>query len=370
MTDSGSGGPAAPRAAAHLPRASLVALSNLRQLARSRRGRLTLTIASGALAIGLSVLAVRHFAVTGWPISRGHPGLLVGVGLLFLLAYAFKAYGWQRLFAADERPQPLALAAANGGASVTGVALPGRFDEIVRVAIVRRYPQCPAGVRSLCLSLFMLGLIDSVALAPLAVTVAVLPGHAVGLRAGLALIAAAGVGAAALVITLPRIVASKRLCNTRLACWLRPRTTSMRGASQAWVLVSASWLVRVVALCLLLGAFGIGLSFPLALLFLCAGAAASALPIGPAGAATQIGAGAAVLVASGVAVGQAVAFAVAVQAMSVFAGAAILLFAIVWRTGMRFAPTRNRSLLSVHELAGHDDRSTCGNPTRRGSTRF
>ena len=248
MTDSGSGGPADPRAAARLPRASLVALSNLRQLARSRRGRLTLTIASGALAIGLSVLAVRHFAVTGWPISRGHPGLLVGVGLLFLLAYAFKAYGWQRLFAADERPQPLALAAANGGASVTGVALPGRFDEIVRVAIVRRYPQCPAGVRSLCLSLFMLGLIDSVALAPLAVTVAVLPGHAVGLRAGLALIAAAGVGAAALVITLPRIVASKRLCHTRLACWLRPRTTSMRGASQAWVLVSASWLVRVVAL--------------------------------------------------------------------------------------------------------------------------
>ena len=251
--------------------ASPAALGHLGPLARSRRGRLALTVGSGALAIGLSVLAVRHFAVTGWPLSRGRPVLLAAAGILLLVAYAFKAYGWRRLFAADERPQPLALAAANGGASVTGVALPGRFDDLVRIAIVRRYPQCPAGVRSLCLSLFMLGLIDSIALAPLAVAAAVLPGHAVSLRAGLALIAGAGIGAAALVITLPRIVASRRLLRFRLARWLSPRTTSMRGASQSWALVSASWLLRAVALFLLLGAFGIGLSFPLALLVLCAG---------------------------------------------------------------------------------------------------
>jgi hypothetical protein len=338
VTDIRSGGHADARAAARVLRASLAALSHLRRLTRSRRGRLALAIASGALAMGLSVLAVRHFALTGWPIRRGHPGLLVAVGLLLLLAYAFKAYGWRRLFAANERPQPLALAAANGGASVTGVALPGRFDEIVRIAIVRRYPQCPAGVRCLCLSLFMLGLIDSVALAPLAATVAILPGHAVGLRAGLALVAGAGVGAAALIITLPRILASNRLLHTRFASWLRPRTTSIRAASQAWAFVSASWLARAVALFLLLDAFGIGVSFPLALVLLCAGAGASALPIGPAGAATQIGAGAAVLVASGVAVSQAVAFAVAAQAMTVFAGAAILLFAVLWRTALRLAP--------------------------------
>jgi hypothetical protein len=304
---------------------------------------LALIVGSAAVGIGLSVLAVRHFAITGWPLSHGRPAFLVAAGLLILLAYALKAYGWQRLFAADERPGPLALAAANGGASVTGVALPGRFDEIVRIAIVRRYPGCPAGVGSLSLSLFMLGLIDSIALAPLAASVAVLPGHAVGLRAGLALIAAAGIGAAALVIALPRIVASNRFLHTRLARWLSPRTTSMRGASQAWALVSASWLMRAVALLLLLGAFGIELSFALALLYLCAGAAASALPIGPAGAATQIGAGAAVLVASGVTVSQAVAFAIAAQAMTVFAGAAIFLCAAVWRAGLSLVAGRRRS---------------------------
>jgi len=57
-------------------------------------------------------------------------------------------------------------------------------------------------------------------------------------------------------------------------------TTSIRGATEAWALVSACWLVRAVALFLLLGTLGIGFSFPLALLFLCAGAAVAALPIG------------------------------------------------------------------------------------------
>jgi uncharacterized membrane protein YbhN (UPF0104 family) len=295
---------------------------------------------------------VRHFAVTGWPLSDGRPGLLVAAGLLLLVAYGFKAYGWRRLFAADERPRPLALAAANGGASVTGVALPGRFDDAVRIAIVRRYSGSSAGVRSLCLSLFMLGLIDSVALAPLAATAAAFPEHSVGLRAGLAVIAVAGIGAAALVVSLPRIATSKRLLRFRLACWLGSRTTSMRGASQSWALVSASWLARAVAVFLLLGAFGIGLSFPLALLFLCAGAAASALPIGPAGAATQVGAGAAVLVASGVAASQAVAFAVAVQAMAVLAGAGILVAAVVLRTGLRLLPSRIGACVSVPEADG------------------
>jgi uncharacterized membrane protein YbhN (UPF0104 family) len=315
-------------------------VGGLWRLCRSRKGRLALTAGSGVLAIGLGVLAVRHFAVTGWPLSHGHPGLLVTAGLLFLAAYAFKAYGWRRLFAADERPQPLALAAANGGASVTGVALPGRFDDVVRIAIVRRYPDCPAGVRTLCLSLFMLGLIDTVALLPLAVAVAAFPGHAVSVRAGLALIAAAGFAAAVLVVALPRFAASKRLLRFRLGRWLSPRTTSLRGALRAWALVSASWLVRAVALFLLLGALGIGFSFPLALLLLCASAAASALPIGPAGAATQVGASAAVLIASGVATSQAVGFAVAVQAMGVLAGSAVVLFAAARHTCLRLAPTR------------------------------
>ena len=143
-------------------------LGALWQLRRSRRGRWVLAAGPGAFAIALALLAARHFATTSWPLSSGQPGLLVAAGLLLLLAQALKAYGWGRLFTPDERPKPLALAAGNGGAALIGVVLPGRFDDAMRVAVVRRYPGCPAGVRALCLSLVMLGLIDAAALAPLA----------------------------------------------------------------------------------------------------------------------------------------------------------------------------------------------------------
>ena len=104
------------------------------------------------------------------------------------------------------------------------------------------------------------------------------------------------------------------------------------------------WVVRAGAFVLLLVTLGVGFSFALAILFLCAGAVAGALLIGPAGAATQGGAGAAVLVASGVDVAQAIDVAVAGQGLGVLAGGAILLFAALWHTGGRlaigFAPRR------------------------------
>jgi hypothetical protein len=95
-----------------------------------------------------------------------------------------------------------------------------------------------------------------------------------------------------------------------------------------------------VSVFILLGTLGLGYSAPLALLFLCAGAAAAALPVGPAGAATQAGAGTAALVASGVGASQALAASVSVGALGVFSGAAVLLFAILWRTGRLLLPAR------------------------------
>jgi uncharacterized membrane protein YbhN (UPF0104 family) len=258
---------------------------------------------------------------------------------LLLLAQGFKAWGWGRLFTANERPRSLALAAGNGGAALTGVMLPGRFDDAMRIAVVRRYPGCRAGVRALCLSLVMLGLIDSVALAPLAAVAAVL-GGGIGVRAGLTVVAVAGVAAAGLLLVLPRFAGSKRALRFRLGRWVSPRTTSRRRLSEAWALVSACWLLRAVAAFLLLGTLGVGFSFPLALLFLCAGAAAAAVPIGPAGAATQVGAGAAALIASGVGSSQALAVTLAGGALGVFTGAAIFLAAIAWQARPLLATRR------------------------------
>jgi hypothetical protein len=210
----------------------------------------------------------------------------------------------------------------------------------MRVAVVRRYPGCPAGVRSLCLSLVMLGLVDSVALAPLALVAAFLASGGLGVRAGLAVVVAAGVVAAALILALPRLGASRSAARCRVGRWFASRTTSRRLASQAWLFVSACWAIRGIAFFLILGTLGIGFSLPLALLFLCAGAAAAALPIGPAGAATQVGAGAGALMAAGVGASPAVAVALAGGALGILAGAAAVLTAVAWQLGLSLVPAR------------------------------
>lgn len=249
--------------------------------------------------------------------------------MLLLVGYALKVLAWRRLFVVEERPHPLALVAANAGASILGLVLPGRLADVLRVAIVRRSPSCPAGVRSLCLSLVMLGLIDSAALAPFALVAAAVPGHTVGMRAGLALVAGSGLAAAGLVAVLPRLAANRRLANYRVGLWLRPRTGSVRNASTIAALLSVCWLVRAAAVTLLLGALGVGFSFTLAVLFLCAGKAAGALPGG------QAGAGGAVLVASGVGGARALDVAVSGQALGILCGVAMLLFAGLWVIAMR-----------------------------------
>ena len=94
-------------------------------------------VLAGAVALAVSALAVRHFLRSGWPIHDANLWL-VGLAVIFLAAYGFKAWGWQRPSTAQQRPAVLTLAAAGGTASVGGIAPPGRCDEVIRVAVVRR----------------------------------------------------------------------------------------------------------------------------------------------------------------------------------------------------------------------------------------
>ena len=319
------------------------AWSLLVRIGRSPRGRLAVSLGFAIVTTAILALAGRSLLDSGWPLAHGHPGLVAAAGLLFVVAYWFKAYGWRRLFRSTERPGPLALAAAGGGASIMGVVLPGRFDEVVRIAIVRRYPGCPVCVRGLCLSLVTLGLIDAVALSPFALAATFFPGSSAAVRAGFAVLGIGGIAAAAVVLALPRFSGRGRLARFRVVRWLAPRATPWPEATRAWGLVLASWVVRATAILLLLSTFGIGLSLPLAVMFICAGAASAAFPIGPAGAATQITAGTTVLVVSGVETSQALGFALAAQALMIFSGAAIFLAAVAWRTSLHawsFRPGR------------------------------
>jgi uncharacterized membrane protein YbhN (UPF0104 family) len=313
---------------------------------RSRRVRIAVNGLFIAVALTAAALTVLHFTHTGWPLANADPLLVVAAGILFLFAYAFKAWGWQRLFREDERPEALTLAAAGGAASVGGVALPGRFDEAIRIAVVRRLPgKRTAGLGAICLTLIVVGLLDSAALAPMA-SVAAAASHSGGVQAGFALVAAAGVAAALLVLSLPRIARLGVVRRWKIGRWLREHTACRRSASQAWALISVSWALRGLAVFVLLNALAIGASFPLALAFLCASAASAALPIAPAGAATQAGAGAAILIVGGIPKGQALAFAVAAQGMVILVGAALVAAAGVWALAGRIRLSRSPALTS------------------------
>jgi uncharacterized membrane protein YbhN (UPF0104 family) len=310
-------------------------MGRARRLAGSRRVRIGInaTFISGALVA--AALTVLHFVHSGWPLANADPLLVVAAGILFLFAYAFKAWGWQRLFKADERPEALTLAAAGGAASVGGVALPGRFDEVIRVAVVRRLPgKRTTGLGAICLTLIIVGLLDSAALTPMA-SVAAAASHSGGVQVGFALVAAAGVAAALLVLFLPRIAQLGFVRKWKVGRWLQEHTACPRSASQAWLLISVSWALRGVAVFVLLNALSVGASFPLALAFLCASAASAALPIAPAGAATQAGAGAAILIIAGIPKGEAFAFAVAAQGMVILVGAVLVAAAGLWMLAQR-----------------------------------
>jgi uncharacterized membrane protein YbhN (UPF0104 family) len=289
-----------------------------------------------ALAVG--GLAVRHFVIHGWPIHDANVWLVLLTGAIFLAAYGFKAWGWQRLFRRERRPAVVTLAAAGGAASVGGIALPGRFDEVVRIAVVRRCRRPRASLGAVGFSLFLLGLIDAAALVPLsAVAAGVVEVSALG-RAALIVVAVAGVGAAGLVLALPRLVAFRRIARFRLARWMQDHATSPRDAVVAWAAVAVSWGLRGLALFVLLGALGLQMSFVLALAFLCVSSASAVLPIAPAGAVTQAGAGAAILVAAGMRPDEAIAFGVAAQGLVIAAGAVCVAALALWHAHGRVAP--------------------------------
>jgi uncharacterized membrane protein YbhN (UPF0104 family) len=297
-----------------------------------------LNILAVVFALAVGGLAVRHFVVHGWPIHHANVWLVLLATGIFLAAYAFKAWGWQRLFRRERRPAMVTLAAAGGAASMGGIALPGRFDELLRIAVVRRCRRPRASIGAVAFSLVVLGLIDSAALTPLAsVAAGVTNVSGVG-RAALIGVAAVGVAAAGLVLALPRLVRLRRLARFRVSGWASEHAAPPRDAVTAWAAVAVSWTLRGLALFVLLGALGLPTSFALALAFLCASSASAVLPIAPAGAITQAGAGAAILVASGMHPDEAIAFGVAAQGLVIAAGAICVAAMAAWHAHGRVRP--------------------------------
>ncbi len=310
----------------------------MNRLRHSKKLQLALNLTFGLGLLAVAILSARHFQAMGWPLKHADPILVAAAGSLFLIAAALKAWGWQRLFPKEERPGADALAFAGGAACVGGIALPGRIDDALRIAVVNRYPgRRRPGLGVLGLSLIVVGMLDNAALTPLA-SVAAADSKSWAVRLGFAVVAAAGVAAACVVAFLPKLARRRHIARFRVGRWLAEHTHCTREAWAALLFLCVSWALRGTAVFLLLNSLSLGVSFPLALGVLCASAASAALPIAPAGAATQAGAGAAILIAGGVHTADAIAFSVAVQAMVVITGAAVMLLLSAWRLGLKMAP--------------------------------
>jgi uncharacterized membrane protein YbhN (UPF0104 family) len=294
----------------------------------------------GLALLGVSVVSARHFMHQGWPLHHANYWLVGASALLFLIAYAFKAWGWQRLFHVETRPGAGALAFAGAAACVGGVALPGRLDDAVRIACVKRFPGTRAGIGTVALSLIILGMLDNAALAPMA-SVAAADASSWSVRLGFAVVAFGGVLAAIVVATIPKFSGWRRVMKYRVGRWLAEHTQCRKESIAALFLISISWSLRGTAVFLLLNALSVKGSYILALGFVCASAASAALPIGPAGAAMQAGAGATLLALNGVAKPDAIAFSVAAQALVVVTGAAVILLVTAWQILLRFRLRRS-----------------------------
>jgi lysylphosphatidylglycerol synthase-like protein len=311
----------------------------VRRILSNRKVQILLNGGFGVLLLVVAVVGGQKFAHSGFALRHADPMLLAGATILFLIAFAFKAWGWQRLFADEDRPGAGALAFAGGAACVGGVALPGRLDDALRIACVKRFPGVRTGIGAVALSLVVLGLLDNAAIAPLS-AVAAASAHSWTVRLGFVVVAVAGVFAAAIVASLPRVAERSFLMRFRIGRWLASHTHCNRRAAAALGFISVAWALRATAVFLLLDALSMKGSFTLALAFLCASAASAALPIAPAGAATQAGAGAAILIASGVHAGDAIAFSVAAQMLVVGTGAIVMLALAAWQLIGRVAATR------------------------------
>ena len=307
-----------------------------------RRWKRLVNTALIAVALAASALVVRHLATSGWPLHHANPWLVAVAAVLLFGAYAAKALGWRHLFASADRPATLTLAGAAGAASVAGIALPGRFDELVRLAVVRRCRRGHASVAAVLISIFLLALLDSAALAPFASVAAGVTRGDGWIRAGLALVALAGVAAWSLVLALPRLVRLPFVARFRFAGWVGDNAPPTRQAAWALAWVAVSWTLRALALVALLAGLGLGLDVSAALGFLCASSASAALPVAPAGAATQAGAGAAMLIASGVHAEQALAFGVASQGLGILVGLAFVLAFGSWHVQGRLPALARR----------------------------
>jgi len=281
----------------------------------SRRRLLRQSLATIMCAIGLviAVLVARRLTSTNWPLQGARIELALGAGVAYLASFVFRALGWRQLFPATSRPDRSRCLAACGAAAASGVVLPFRLDYVVKIATLRRLGGVTVGLEAIALSIISLGLVDAVAMLPLAVAALATSGEI--FRAPLIVVLLFCLGCIGVLALGPELARLPFLERSRRLEGICHRVGGT--AARTWSTVAAGaflvgcWLTRALGNTLLLWALGVGFSPTFALVILCMAAAASILPITSGGAIVGVAATSGVLLALGVPAREAVNFSLA-----------------------------------------------------------
>jgi uncharacterized membrane protein YbhN (UPF0104 family) len=259
-----------------------------------------LGLSLGSLAA--CVLLARHLTEASWPLDGARVSLVFLAGGLYLASFGFRAFGWQQLFPRRERPDGARCLASCGAAAASGVVLPFRLDYVVKIFTLRRLGGVTLGLKTIGISIVALGMVDAVAMLPLATYALAASGPV--LRAPMVVVVLFCIGCLAIlalgqrVSRLPLVGRSDRLhaVYRRVA----ESTRFSRPTLVAGLLLLGCWISRALGSAFLLSSLGVGFSLTAALLVLCVSAATSILPITAGGAVAGMGTTAGVLFALGV----------------------------------------------------------------------
>ena len=258
-------------------------------------------IAFCVLSVAMCVLVARRLTSASWPLQNAELSfVLLGAGA-YLASFGFRAIGWRRTFPSSGRPDRTRCLAACGAAAASGAVLPFRLDYLVKVTVLRRIRGNALGLDTIVLSLVALGILDSVAMLPLAISALATSGPV--FRAPLTVVVLFCIGCLCVLVAgsrLERLPLMRRSRRAREASRRVGETVVLtRSTLLAGAALFACWTSRALGSVCLLMALGGGFSPTLALVILCIAGATSILPITAGGAVAGMGASAGVLFALG-----------------------------------------------------------------------
>ena len=301
------------------------------------------------LALTVAIMVARRVTDTSWPLQEARIHLVVGAAGAYLASFVFRALGWQCLFPASARPDRSRCLAACGAAAASGAVLPFRLDYVVKIATLRRLAGVPLGLDVIAFSIVSLGLVDAVAMLPLAVIALATSG--VVFRAPLVVVLLFCIVCLGVLTFGPRIAGLPLVSRSaRLQAACRRVGGSAACSSSTFAaggFLLSCWLMRALGSTLLLWALGVGFSPTFALVIMCMAAATSIVPITAGGAIVSIGATSGVLIALGVPARAAINFSLS---SGLLLTSTALIAAVVGVSGSVFFAFNRRRLLRVVQL--------------------